>query len=136
MLFMQRRYFLIVTALVEGATGLLLLALPWVPCALLLGVDQPSPETSLVARVAGAALLAAGVACWLGRSDRQGAALLGLLAGVLTYDVAAAVILACAGLFLHLAGVALWPAVVLHAALAVWCVACLLVQPRTAKPSR
>jgi hypothetical protein len=41
------------------------------------------------------------------------------------YDVAAAVILAYAGLSLSFVGVALWPAVVLHAALAVWCVLCL-----------
>ncbi len=66
-----------------------------------------------------------GIACWLGRSDKQSAAQLGLLTGVLIYDVAAAVILASTGLFLSLVGVALWPAVALHAALAIWCAVCL-----------
>jgi hypothetical protein len=99
---------------------------------LLLGVDQASPETFICARVAGAALLAIGVACWLGRSDKQSSAHLGLLTGVLIYDVAAAVILAYTGLFLRLVGVALWPAVVLHTALAVWCVACLRTALREA----
>ena len=41
---------------------------------------------------------------------------------MLIYDVAAAALLAYAGLALSLVGIALWPAVVLHAALAVWCV--------------
>jgi hypothetical protein len=128
MLLMRRQYLLIVTALVEGATGLVLLVFPSIPCALLLGVAQASPETSVVARIAGAALLAAVVACWLGRSDKGGASQFGSLTGILIYDLAAAVILAYAGLFLGLVGVALWPAVVLHAALAVWCVMCLVVK--------
>src|SRR5262249_36575021 len=84
----------------------------------------------LIARVAGAALLAIGVACWLARGDERSPAQLGLLAGVLIYDVAAAVLLAYAGLVLSMVGIALWPAVVLHTALAVWCVLCLWVRPR------
>jgi hypothetical protein len=113
---------LIVTAASEAGTGLLLLVWPPVLLALLLGVDQASPETTCCARIAGAALLAIGVACWIGRSDTNSSAQLGLLIGVLIYDVSAAVILAYAGLFVNLAGMALWPAVVLHAALAGWCV--------------
>jgi hypothetical protein len=112
---------LIVTAVAEAGTGLLLLVWPPVLIALLLGVDHASPETNICARVAGAALLAIGVACWIGRSDAHGSAQLGLLIGVFIYDVAAAVILAYTGLFVHLVGIVLWPAVVLHAALAIWC---------------
>jgi hypothetical protein len=122
---MHRAYLLIVTAFGEAGTGLLLLVLPSVPLALLLGIDRASPETIVVSRVAGAALLAIGVACWLGRFDTQGAAQLGLLTGVLIYDMVVAVILAYTGLFLSLVGVVLWPGVVLHAALAVWCAVCL-----------
>ena len=91
-------------------------------------VGSSSPETTCCARIAGAALLATGVACWIGRSDTQSSAQVGLLIGVLIYDVAAAVILAYTGLYLSLAGIALWPAVVLHAVLAVWCVVCLTVK--------
>jgi hypothetical protein len=126
---MHRSYFLIVMAFLEGGTGLLLLVLPSVPLVLLLGVDQAGPETILVGRVTGAALLAIAVACWLGRRDRLGPAQLGLLAGALVYGTGAAVLLAYAGLALGLAGVALWPAVVLHAALALWCGACLRAGP-------
>jgi hypothetical protein len=133
---MHRTYLLIVTALGEGGTGLLLLVWPSVLLALLLGVDQASPETFACARIAGAALVAIGVACWLGRTDHSHAAQRGLLLGVLTYDLLAAGVLAYTGWFLSLAGIALWPAVVLHAALAVWCVACLAVKPPLAKEER
>jgi hypothetical protein len=127
---MYRAHLLIVTAFGEAATGLLLLVSPSVPFALLLGADQPSPEGAVVARIAGAALLAIGVACWLGRADERSRAQFGLLTGALTYDVAAAVVLAYAGLFANLAGIALWPAVGLHAALAVWCLVCICDVPR------
>ena len=90
---MHRTYLLIVTALGEAGTGLLALVSPAVLLALLLGVDQASPETNFVGRIAGAALLALGVACWLGRDDHGRPAQQGLLLGVLIYDLAAAGIL-------------------------------------------
>ena len=132
MLRMHRAYFLIVTALTEAGTGLLLLVWPPVLFALLLGVERPSPEANLLARITGAALLAIGVTCWLGRRDKDDPARLGLITGVLLYDVAAAAILAHAGLFTGLVGIALWPAVALHATLAVWCAACLRESLREA----
>jgi hypothetical protein len=122
---MHRRYLLITTALLEATTGLLLLFLPSIPLALLLGVDRAVPEAIVIARIAGAALLAIGVACGLARSDRPGPAAQGLLVGVLIYDAAAAGLLAYAGFVLSMAGIALWPAVGLHAALAGWCLGCL-----------
>jgi hypothetical protein len=122
---MGRISLLIVTALCEGGVGLVLLAAPRVPMALLLGVDQSSPEVACVARIAGAGLLSLGIACWPVRSDSHSARRPGLLAGVLTYDVFAALILAYAGLGQGLVGIALWPAVALHAALAVWCLVCI-----------
>jgi hypothetical protein len=118
---MGRISLLIVTALCEGGVGLALLAAPAFPMALLLGVEQ----VTCVARIAGAGLLSLGIACWAGRSDTPSAGRRGLLAGVLTYDVLAALILAYAGLGQGLVGIALWPAVALHAALAVWCLVCI-----------
>ena len=122
---MHRRYFLIVTALGEGGIGLLLLVSPSIPQLLLLGVETISPETSIVARITGAALLAIGVICWQAISNTEGVALQGLLWGILIYDLAAALILAYSGLFVGLAGIALWPAAGLHVVLAVWCIMCL-----------
>jgi hypothetical protein len=126
---MHRTYLLLVTAFAEGGIGVLLLVLPSVPLRLLLGVDNASPETFPVARIAGAALLALGVACWLGRNDPHRPAQQGLVLGVLIYDLAAAGILAYTGWFSSLVSIALWPAVILHIGLAGWCVLCLRTWP-------
>jgi hypothetical protein len=121
----HRKYLLLATAFGEGGTGILALASPSIAQALLLGVDQVAPEASFFARIAGAALLALGVVCWFERSDKQRSGQRGLLVSVLIFDVAAAVILAYSGLFLRMAGIAFWPAVLLHVTLAVWCVVCI-----------
>jgi hypothetical protein len=42
------------------------------------------------------------------------------------YNLASAAIFVFTGIGLGLTGVALWPAVVLHAAMAVWCILCLV----------
>ena len=44
---------------------------------------------------------------------------------MLLYNVATVAVLAFAGVGLELHGMLLWPAVILHAVMAVWCVACL-----------
>ena len=126
---MHRSYLLLVTALIEAGAGLLLLAWPPVAFALLLGVEKASPEAAVLARVAGLALVALAVVCWPGANDRARPARQGLLLAVLIYDVGAAGILACAGWFSGLAGIALWPAVVLHTTLALWCLVCLSIGP-------
>jgi hypothetical protein len=122
---MLRVYLLIATALVEVGIGLLLLLFPSAPIALLLGVDQAAPEAIFIARVAGAALLSLGAACWLARKDQQSRAATGLIAAMLLYDAAVVALLAFAGIGYGLDGIGLWPAVVLHTAMAVWCLACL-----------
>ena len=121
---MQRTPFLLVTAVGEGVTGLFLLLWPAVPMALLLGMDEAATEALFIARVAGAAIVAIAVTSGMARGDAGGPALRAVLAGLLIYDVAIAVLLAYAGMGLGLTGVLLWPAVVAHAALAVWCVGC------------
>jgi len=122
---MQPRMFLSLTALLEAGTGTLLLLVPRVPLELLLGLQSTGPDTLVVARVAGAALLAIGVASCLARSDNRTPTQSGLLVGILIYNLAVAAILAFAALGLGMTGVALWPVVVLHTTMGVWCVACL-----------
>jgi len=122
---MARGYFLIVTALLEVGAGLLLLAVPALALQFLLGVGEAASETLVVARIAGAALLAIGVTCWMARRNGPNPAQSGVVAGALIYDVAAAGLLAYAGLGLNMAGLGLWPAVGLHTVLAVWSVACI-----------
>ena len=118
-----------VTAVIEMGTGMALLCFPSPVVALLLGSPLVTSIALTVARVGGAGLLSLGVACWLARSDYESRAARGLLAAMLLYDVAAAAILAFAGVGFGLHGVALWPAVVLHATMTIWCVACLRRSP-------
>lgn len=119
---------LIVTSVIEAAIGLTLVLAPSVPVSVLLGVSLDAPAGLVVARVAGAALLSLGVACWLARNDPRSRATTGLIAALLLYNAAAVAVLAHAGIGLGLSGIGLWPAVVLHAGMAVWCIACLRVK--------
>jgi hypothetical protein len=96
---------------------------------LLFGTEQASPAATVVARLAGGALLAIGAGCWLARGESPGPARLPLIAGALVYDAAAAVVLAHTGLTSATVGLALWPAVVFHAVMTAWCVACLWNEP-------
>jgi hypothetical protein len=114
---------LIVSAAIEIGAGLGLLVSPLTIVWLLLGSSLESPASLALGRVAGAALLSLGVACWLAR--QQGSAASGLVAAMLLYNTAVGAILAIAGSGSDLVGIALWPAVAIHAAMAVWCIACL-----------
>jgi hypothetical protein len=92
-----------VAAVAEAATGLALLAAPSLVVRLLLG-GELAGVTIPVARVAGIALIALGIACWPGTPR----------IGMLTYSAAVTLYLGFVGLAGGLAGVLLWPAVVLH----------------------
>ena len=122
---MRRPLLLLITAAGEGVTGLALLLWPSLPLLLLLGVQDASAEVMLIARVAGTALLAIGLMSGLAAQDAGSPALRAILLGVLLYDLAVALVLGYAGIGLHLAGVLLWPAVLAHLALAIWCGLCL-----------
>jgi hypothetical protein len=107
---------LVITAAIEAGTGIGLLASPSTVAQVLLGGTLDAPAAVTIARVAGAALLALGVACWLARDDGRA-----LVLAMLFYNVAAVAILAHAAAGLALSGIGLWPAIGLHTALAVWC---------------
>jgi hypothetical protein len=95
-------------AIAEAATGAALLIVPSLVGQLLLG-DELTGVAVPVARVAGIALIALGIACWPGPP----------LVGMLIYTVVVALYLAYLGIAGGLSGMLLWPAVVLHAILAV-----------------
>src|SRR3954465_7435568 len=122
---MVAKKLLIVTALVEAAAGLILLVSPPLVVAFLLGASLDSPAALVVARIAGAALLSLGCACWLARNDGPNRAVPGLVAALLLYNSVAVAVLATAGVGSRLVGVLAWPTIALHAALAVWSIACL-----------
>ena len=119
------RTLLVVTAAIEAAIGVALALSPSVPVSLLLGASLDSPGGLVIGRVAGATLLSLGLGCWLARNDEQSRAARGLIETTLLYNAAAVSVLVYAGTGLGLSGIGLWPAVILHAALAIWCIACL-----------
>jgi hypothetical protein len=116
---------LTVTALIETAAGLGLILMPSVVVRLLLGSELLGAGISL-GRLTGVALLTLGIVCWLASSDTQSCAARGIVTAMTLYHIGAVLILACAGLQLPAVGIGLWPAVILHAAMAVWCVTTLL----------
>ena len=94
---------LIFAAVGEAATGVALLIVPSLVGWLLLG-EELTGIAIPVARVAGIALIALGVACWPGPPR----------VGMLTYSAAVTLYLAYLGFAGGLTGILLWPAVVLH----------------------
>lgn len=117
---------LMATAIVEFGAGVLLMTFPDFAIWLLLAVQGPAPEAVIVSRILGAALLAIGTACWIGRDDPGSPSQRALVWGALVYNVVACLVMVYAGSLLGMAGLGLWVAVVYHAAMAAWCV----VAPR------
>ena len=105
---------LAVTALLEGVTGLALVALPSRLATLLLGSPLDTPAASTLARVAGVALIALAVTCWLARHDGEGRAARGLVGALVFYHTGVAIVLAYASIGLSLSGVGLWPLSLIH----------------------
>jgi hypothetical protein len=97
------RWVLVIAALAEGATGVALLIVPSLVGSLLLA-DELTGIAATVARVAGIALIALCIACWPGTP----------LIGMLIYSASVTLYLAYLGYAGGLAGILLWPAVVVH----------------------
>ena len=112
---------LVVTAVLEGATGLVLVTLPSRLATLLLGSTLDAPAALTLARVAGVALVALAVTCWLARHDGQSRAARGLVGAMVLYHTGVAIVLAYASIGLSLSGMGLWPTVAFHGAMTVWC---------------
>jgi len=102
---------LALSALLEAATGLALMAFPSVVVRLLIG-SEISGAGVPVGRVAGIALLSLGCACWPGRQVEGGSQ---ALRAMLAYNGLVTIYLAYLGFAEHLGGPLLWPAVSVHA---------------------
>lgn len=117
-MFSNTKSLLVVTAVVELGAGLALLVAPSPVVNLLLGAGLESPESVLLGKIAGSALLAIGLSCWLGRNEPGG-----LVAGLLLYNAALVMLFLDAGMIDKMRGIAIWPAVGVHGAMTVWCAA-------------
>ncbi len=100
---------LALAAVGEAATGLVLLVYPPIVVRLLFGAEIRGAGIFL-SRITGINLIALGIACWPGDKRRRA------LYGMLTYSTLAMLYLAYVG-FIGVAGILLWPAVVVHAGL-------------------
>jgi hypothetical protein len=117
------------SAVLETATGVSLVLSPSLLIGLLLGSSLDTAVSVSLARGVGVALISLGIAYWLARNDGQSPSARGLVAAMLLYNSAFAVLLAHARIGSGLGGAVLWPAVLLHVALALWCVRCLRRSP-------
>lgn len=115
------RTLLRVTAILESATGIALLIAPELVAQLLLGTHLLAAAALLVARIAGAALLAIGLSCWLEGRRPAAVPLTGLVGGLLAYNTLVCALLVPATLVNGLRGIGIWPVCALHLAMATWC---------------
>lgn len=122
------KHLFIATAVIEAGAGVALMCVPSVTVALLLGSPLGTPSAVAVGRLAGIALFALAVANWFARDDGHSRAVRGLVGAMALYNLGAAVVLGASGIRSQPAAVALWPTVIVHAAMAGWCLTSL---PRT-----
>ena len=113
---------LTITALIEGVTGLALAIMPSFVVSILLGTLLTDISAILIARLAGVALITIAIACWLSRSNTQSAV---IVKAMLAYNVFSIVLLVYAVLVERIAGPGLWPTVLIHFGLLVWCLSSL-----------
>ncbi len=120
------------TAVIELPTGLGLMVVPALVVKLLLGSPLEPSAAVILGRVVGTALFGLGLACWLARDDTRSRAARGLVVAMSLYNVAVAALLVDANFGFGLHGIVLWPAIILHAAMAIWSFASLLPGHRNA----
>ena len=102
---------LILTAVSEGLTGVVLFVYPPIVVRVLFGTEIAGAGV-LMSRIAGISLIALGLACW---PDRN---LLRAFIGMLTYSLLSILYLVYVGGNIG-AGILLWPAVAAHVGLSV-----------------
>lgn len=118
-----------VTALLELGAGLALLVAPTLFVALLMNGGLEGAPALTVARIGGVGLLALGMACWLARNDSDSAAASGVAKAMVIYNLGAVLILGNVGMQSQAVGILLWPAVIIHAVMAAWCVLVVIRKP-------
>jgi len=106
---------LTITAIFEGITGLALLS---VPSLFLLGEKLIEPAGIMISRLAGVALLSLAIINWFYRKVPDAKS---IVKAMLLYNIAASALLVYASL-IGFSGAGLWPALLAHIGLAIWCV--------------
>ena len=115
--------FFMATAVMEAAAGLALLLTPTLVITRLLTGPVTNTHVAL-GRLAGAALLSLGAACWWARADAGSAASRALVVGMSVYNAAVIAIVLTGGFGSPIRPI-LWVATLVHGAMAAWCVSLL-----------
>src|SRR5215204_4879227 len=118
--------FLTITALIEATTGLALAIIPSLLISILLGTSIKDSGAILISRLAGAALLTISIACWLLRNDTQSSV---MAKAMIAYNLFSIALLVYWVFVEKISGPGLWPAVIIHVLLLVWC---LIIERRVA----
>ena len=118
---MKTQWLLAVMAVGEAATGLALVAAPSAVAQQLVGSPLAAPAPQAIVRLAGVALFALGVACWLAGRNEAGAGHGAILCGMLVYNLGVPAVLSQAAIVSQAQGTALWPACLFHLLIATWC---------------
>jgi hypothetical protein len=118
---MKPRTLLVFTAVLETLTGIGLLLAPALLIRILLGAEINDPVVITIARVGGSAIIAIGITCWLARKDQQNISLRAMTSGLLVYNVAVFATLAYSA-FSYKSTPALIAALIVHFALAIFCI--------------
>ncbi len=101
---------LMLAALAEASTGVILLVYPPIVVRLLFGAEILGAGVTM-SRLAGTALIGLGAACWPGIDNRRP------FYGMVTYSVLAMLLLLYIGVRGEGVGMLLWPGVIVHAIL-------------------
>jgi len=115
--------FFVATAAMEAGAGLALLFMPTFVITLLLAGPVTNTHLAL-GRLAGAALLSLGAACWWARDDATSATSRALVIAMSVYNTAMMAIV-LTGSFGPLGRPILWVVILVHGTMAAWCVSLL-----------
>lgn len=112
---------LTVTTILEGIVGIGLLVSPVLVASVLLNTPLDTAGGLFAARLGGAAIITVAICCWKARSFEIPKAAIGVVTAMLFYNFAAAAVLVYAGVRLGLQSKFIWPVIVVHVVLGLWC---------------
>ncbi len=107
------------TALLEGIAGLAMAMAPSFVVSVLFGISMNEHGTDLMVRLAGATLITVAIACWLSAKDAHSFV---LVKSMTVYNILTIALLFYAVFARGISGPGLWPALVFHFGMLVWCV--------------
>jgi hypothetical protein len=120
----------IVTATFEAIVGLGLLIMPALTASILLSTTLETAAGLFMARLAGAAIFSIAICCWQARSVTHDGGVTAIVTGLTFYNFAAAAVLVYGGMRLGLQGPLVWPAIVAHSVLGLWCASLVWIVAR------